>query len=83
MRNPYKGIPQEAFWRSGVADPAPDLTNIYRKRFDIGPQDLIATAGSCFAQHIARHLRQRGYRVMDVEPAPAARLISHRNSSRA
>jgi hypothetical protein len=30
----------------------------------------IATAGSCFAQHIARHARGRGYNVIDTEPAP-------------
>lgn len=32
---------------------------------------MIATAGSCFAQHISRHLRGNGYNVLDVEPAPA------------
>ncbi len=30
----------------------------------------IATAGSCFAQHIGRHLKLRGVRVIDTEPAP-------------
>jgi len=32
--------------------------------------DRIATAGSCFAQHIGRHLRQRGANYLDLEPAP-------------
>lgn len=31
----------------------------------------IATAGSCFAQHIGRALKAQGYRWMDAEPAPA------------
>ncbi|WP_421730455.1 GSCFA domain-containing protein [Brevundimonas sp.] len=31
----------------------------------------IATAGSCFAQHIGGHLRNANYQVMDVEPAPS------------
>ncbi len=30
----------------------------------------IATAGSCFAQHIARRLQDVGYAVIDKEPAP-------------
>nr|WP_255316808.1 GSCFA domain-containing protein [Nesterenkonia sp. Act20] len=31
-------------------------------------EDKIATAGSCFAQHIGRNLQQRGARFLDVEP---------------
>ena len=36
----------------------------------IGPQDKIITAGSCFAQHISRALRARGYNWLNAEPAP-------------
>ncbi len=56
-----------AFWRAAASDPARDL---YRKKFDINPQDSLMTAGSCFAQHIARTLRHRGYNVLDAEPIP-------------
>ncbi|WP_370205029.1 GSCFA domain-containing protein [Pararhodobacter marinus] len=31
----------------------------------------IATAGSCFAQHIGRNLREKGFAYLDAEPAPA------------
>lgn len=31
----------------------------------------MGSAGSCFAQHVARALRQRGFRYLDVEPPPA------------
>lgn len=31
---------------------------------------MIATAGSCFAQHIAKRLQESGYRYLDGEPAP-------------
>ena len=41
-----------------------------QKKFRIAPTDKIATAGSCFAQHISRHLRKNGYNVLDVEPPP-------------
>lgn len=33
--------------------------------------DKIATAGSCFAQHIGNNLAMRGAAFMDMEPAPA------------
>ena len=71
MVSPYDSLPGNAFWRTGVqgSDPAhPD--GIYQPKFEIGRHDRITTAGSCFAQHIARHLRQAGYAVNDLEPAP-------------
>ncbi|HET6406297.1 MAG TPA: GSCFA domain-containing protein [Chthoniobacteraceae bacterium] len=69
--SPYSNLPPDRFWRSGVAENDPEtITDLYRKRFDIARTDRIATAGSCFAQHIARNLRQRGCDVMDLEPAP-------------
>lgn len=71
MKSPYSGLRPRAYWRSGVVERhALDMGDIYVKKFDIRPDDQIATAGSCFAQHIARRLRQHNYRVLDVEPAP-------------
>jgi len=67
MTSPYVGLDARAFWRAAAKDPARDL---YRKKFDINPQDALMTAGSCFAQHIARTLRHRGYNVLDAEPIP-------------
>jgi hypothetical protein len=51
------------------ADPGrwPD---IYLKRFEITPATRISTAGSCFAQHIGRQLRARGFNHQDFEPPP-------------
>lgn len=69
--SPYKGLSPDRFWSTGVAAQHPmTVEGLYQKKFDIGPDDRIGTAGSCFAQHIAGHLRQSGYSVMDVEPAP-------------
>lgn len=69
--NPYAGLPARAFWKSGVAQrTAYDLGDIYEKRFAIGPSDRIATAGSCFAQHISRRLSARGFDYRDYEPRP-------------
>jgi hypothetical protein len=69
--SPYGALPPRAFWKSGVVADAGALAGLYQKKFDILPTDKIATAGSCFAQHISRHLRQSGYRVVDVERPPA------------
>lgn len=70
-RNPYTNLPGSAFWRTGVVQENPyAVAGLYRKKFTISPDTKIATAGSCFAQHISRHLQINGYNVLDVEPAP-------------
>ncbi len=69
--SPYADRPNNTFWRTAVAGTSPlALQDIYSKRWAIQPEWQIATAGSCFAQHIARFLKQSGYRVLDVEPKP-------------
>lgn len=69
--HPYSGLPPAAYWRCGVAEADPEAPQgLYRKKFPIGAEDAIATAGSCFAQHIARHMKQRGFKVLDVERPP-------------
>jgi hypothetical protein len=69
--SPYSGLPPDRYWRTAVSGRAPGgLTDLYRKRFELRPDERIATAGSCFAQHIARALRAAGYDVVDTEPRP-------------
>lgn len=69
--NPYDKLSPEAFWSSGVAQASPfSLPCIYRKKWPIESDSTIATAGSCFAQHIARHMRGSGFKVLDMEPPP-------------
>ena len=70
QRSPYTDRPRHTFWKSGVVASSPLVNGLYRKRFDIVAEDRIATAGSCFAQHIARNFRKNGFNVVDVEPAP-------------
>lgn len=78
--NPYAKLPPEAFWRSGVADRSPlHIDGIYAPRFLIAKTDPIAAAGSCFAQHIGRQFKERGYHFLDIEPAPLA-LPAHRHA---
>ena len=70
-QNPYSDLPKSAFWKTGVAQENPyAIEGIYKKKFKIPPKAKIATAGSCFAQHISRHLKKNGYDVLDVEPPP-------------
>lgn len=66
--SPYTNLAPRAYWKTGVGLRISDL---YRKKFTISAEDQIATAGSCFAQHIARTLRAKGYPVIDAEPAPS------------
>jgi len=69
--SPYLQEDPRRFWRTAVSNADPlALANIYRRRFDILPSDRIATAGSCFAQHVAVHLRRSGFNIVNCEPAP-------------
>ncbi|WP_201281669.1 GSCFA domain-containing protein [Methylosinus sp. Ce-a6] len=71
MLSPYSGLESRSFWKTGVVEKHPlELKDLYIKKFDIGRNDWIATAGSCFAQHIANRLRLRGFQVIDAEPPP-------------
>ena len=71
MLHPYTDLPPGRFWRTGVVhDWQNTLDDIYHKRFSIHPSDVIVTAGSCFAQHITRELRQHSFGLLDLEPAP-------------
>ncbi|HSI51483.1 MAG TPA: GSCFA domain-containing protein [Ideonella sp.] len=46
-----------------------EIPGWYRKKWSIADA-TIATAGSCFAQHIGRFLKQSGFNFLDVEPPP-------------
>lgn len=66
---PYKGLPDSAYWRRAVAEtPADDIDPVTRAGFTFGQGDAIATAGSCFAQHIARFIRNSGGNYFVTEP---------------
>ena len=75
MSHPYSDLSDRAFWRSGVAEADPTaLHDIHRPKFALDRDAAIATAGSCFAQHVGRALAGAGLNVLDVEPPP--RLIA-------
>lgn len=69
--NPYATQPEFAFWRRAVAEvPAFALDPLTSVPFKISSEDKIATAGSCFAQEIARNLSGRGWHYFVPERAP-------------
>lgn len=72
MTHPYEDTPPQGFWRSGVVETDRQTwPEIYTPAFRIAPDTAVATAGSCFAHHIGRALRQSGMTVLDAEPKPA------------
>jgi hypothetical protein len=70
--NPYSKLPDHNFWRRAISRVAPtDVDPVVSAPLRIGSHHQVATAGSCFAQHIARRLPDRGigYLVAETEPA--------------
>lgn len=60
--NPYSRLAPTAFWREAVVKPdAAQMAPVTTFPFRVRTQDKVATAGSCFAQHIARHLSGSGF----------------------
>jgi hypothetical protein len=71
QRNPYVDAPKNQFWKQAVASARPeDVDPVVLPRFTVSPQDKVATAGSCFAQHIARTLKASGFNYFLAEEAP-------------
>jgi hypothetical protein len=69
--NPYRNLPDYAFWRRAVTNIAPDdFDPVTKTPFAIGTVDRVATAGSCFAQHISRTLSAEGFSYLITEPTP-------------
>jgi len=71
-RHPYQGIGDHQFWNRAVTwAPPGGLDPVVHTRFRITPDDSIGTMGSCFAQHLARHLARSGIDYFVPEAAPA------------
>ena len=68
--NFYSKQPSKAFWRAAVAEKHFfDLDEIWQP-IALKPEESIATAGSCFAQHVGRAIKARGANYLDLEPPP-------------
>jgi hypothetical protein len=77
--HPYADLPDHHFWRRMMEDkPLSQVDPVAPAPWRISTEDKVATAGSCFAQHISRTLRRHGFRFFVTEPGkglpPAERL---------
>mgnify|MGYP001765988789 CR=1 FL=1 len=62
MTNPYATSRPHQMWRRAVSMVEPHLLDpVVAPRFQIDAGTRVATAGSCFAQHIARKIRAIGF----------------------
>ncbi|WP_232520800.1 GSCFA domain-containing protein [Rhodobacter sp. CZR27] len=70
MKHPYVGLPDCQFWKKepGIRDGAL-LDPVSDVPFRIGQDDRIVTAGSCFAQHVARFMARSGFNHLVTERA--------------
>ncbi len=69
VKHPYKQAPTYTKWRQAVAEvPAAEVDPGVGFPFRLTPRDKVATAGSCFSQHIGRALKARGFAFLVTEP---------------
>ncbi|MFO1337529.1 MAG: GSCFA domain-containing protein [Burkholderiaceae bacterium] len=66
--SPYEGLPDRQFWRRAVERlPADEIDPVSHCSFTIDRAAKVATAGSCFAQHIARTLARENFNFLVVD----------------
>ena len=66
--HPYRNLNDHSFWKRAISTvPAAQVDPVVRGKFKCGPKDKVATAGSCFAQHISRYLSNFGFNYLVTE----------------
>ena len=69
--HPYKELPGHCFWQKVMGSVPPFAVDpVVRVPFKISRSALVATGGSCFAQHIGRALQGNNCSYYVVESAP-------------
>lgn len=69
-RHPYVGLADYRYWKQSISDlDSSAVDPVTSPRFKILPKDKVATAGSCFAQHISKRLRDSGFNFFVAEKA--------------
>ncbi len=69
-QSPYQKLPDYQFWRRAVERlPTADVNPAINPRFTLNRESKVATAGSCFAQHISRTLSKHGFNYYVAETA--------------
>ena len=78
MKHHYKGLPEYCFWPQAVANVrGSEVDPVTVAPFKIDREMRVVTGGSCFAQHIARHLGTYGvtpYVTEDAHPMASPEL---------
>lgn len=84
MSHPYRDIPETQRWSRSMAGRASaDVDPVPAPPFQIEADTRVVTAGSCFAQHVARYLREQGHVPLETEaahpllPAPLAESLGY------
>ena len=67
--HPYRRLPRSAFWRQMVGQGTAIDPLVEGGFLKLGREDKVATAGSCFAQNIARYLKRSGFHYLVSESA--------------
>lgn len=76
--HPYASLPAERYWRKAVAGVPPFALDPTRtEAFRLSRTERIATAGSCFAQEVAKVLRRAGFNFYVAEPPPKRAAGAH------
>lgn len=70
MSHPYADGESHQFWNRAMSAVAPGHVDPVTPGLRIGAEERVATLGSCFAQHIARHLQRSGCTYHVTESAP-------------
>ena len=81
-QSPYEGLPDYQFWRRAIERlPMEEVNPVTNARFTLNREAKVATAGSCFAQHISRTLQKNGfnYYVAEASAGLAVDDVERRN----
>jgi hypothetical protein len=66
--HPYRHLSDRAFWKQAVAEVSTcQVDPVGEVPFRIRRSDKVATAGSCFAQHISKKIRASGFHFLVTE----------------
>ncbi|MDD2893142.1 MAG: GSCFA domain-containing protein [Halothiobacillaceae bacterium] len=69
-KHPYTDLPDHCFWKQSISlIDVSDVDPTTSTPFKIHPKQKVATAGSCFAQHISKRLREAGFNFFVTEQA--------------
>lgn len=69
--HPYASLPDHQYWKQSISEVlGAEVDPVVAPRFQIETDDLVATAGSCFAQHISKRLMKSNFRFFKAEAEP-------------